>query len=185
MLMDERMDAGPILAQRVYPILEQDTAAALGDRLADAGATLLVETLSALVAGEIRPIAQDESLATYCKQLRKEDADIDWSRRAVEIVRDCRAQTPWPGCQSDWKGRQVRFLAVEAIPGQSSLPPGSVYTATALPSGEPFVAVATGDGALVIHELQLPGKRPLRVSDFVRGQPDFLGSRLGGGADLR
>jgi methionyl-tRNA formyltransferase len=178
MLMDERMDAGPILVQVGAPILPDDTGLTLGSRLARLGAELLVNALSAWQAGTIVPRPQDDAAATYCRPLRKEDANLDWSESAVTLARTCRAYTPWPGCQSFWQGRQVRFLTVETRPDwRGPDPPGTVVT---IPSGsrQPLLAVATGQGALVVHQLQLAGKRPLPADAFLRGTPSFVGSRL-------
>ncbi len=180
MLMDERMDAGPILAQLTAPIFDDDTAATLGDRLAHLGADLLVDTIPRWQAGHVVPRPQDESQATYCRPLRSEDAIVDWARPAEEIARICRAQTPWPGCQSIWGERQVRFLSLEARPDWTGpAPPGTVITLPSETSRRPDVAVASGQGAVVIRQVQLAGKRPLAIDAFVRGQPGFIGARLG------
>ncbi len=179
MLMNERMDAGPVLAQARFPILPTDTAAALGDRLSVAGAHMLVDTLDRLERGLIIPMPQDEAAATYCTPLRKEDADIDWSRSAEEIARSCRAQTPWPGCQSYWDGRQVRLLAVDPEPSWTGPErPGTVLNLARGDRNIPVIAVATGRGALIVNELQLAGKRPLSTPEFVRGQPGLVGTVL-------
>jgi methionyl-tRNA formyltransferase len=179
MLMNQRMDAGPILSQVTAPISPGDTAATLGERLAHLGADLLVDTLVAWQRGEITARAQDEAEATYCKPLRKEDADLDWAESAEALARACRAYTPWPGCQGYWDGRQVRFLAVEAKPAWTGPePPGTVVLLPNARPGQAIPAIATGRGALVIHELQLAGKRPLSAAEFLRGQPGFVGARL-------
>lgn len=179
MLMDERMDAGPILAQVSAPIFSDDTAATLGDRLARLGADLLVDTIPRWQAGAITPRVQDDADATYCRPLRAADATIDWTLPASEIARICRAQTPWPGCQSSWGDRQVRFLSIEARPEWSGPEAsGTVMLLAGSTPRRPILAVASGRGAVVIHELQLAGKRPLTAEEFLRGQPRFIGSRL-------
>jgi len=179
MLMDERMDAGPILAQVTAPIFEDDTTATLGDRLARLGADLLVDTVPRWVAGNIVPRPQDESEASYCRPLQSRDALVDWRLPAEEIARICRAQTPWPGCQSFWGERQVRLLALEARPGWlGAEPPGTVVVLPSDSRRRSEVAVAAGRGAVVIRQLQLPGKRPLSADEFIRGQPRFIGARL-------
>lgn len=179
MLMDERMDAGPVLSQVTAPIFLEDTGETLGDRLARLGAELLVDTIPRWQNGEIAPREQVEALATYCRPLLKTDADLDWNEPAAVLARTCRAYTPWPGCQGYWDGRQVRFLRVEARPDWSgSEPPGTVILYQGERSGEPTLAVATGRGALIVRELQLAGKKPLGPAEFLRGQPGFVGARL-------
>ena len=179
MLMDERMDAGPILAQVTAPIFEDDTAATLGDRLARLGADLLVDTVPRWEAGDIVPRPQDESDASYCRPLESRDAVVDWRLPAEEIARICRAQTPWPGCQTFWGDRQVRLLTMEARPvWTGAAPPGTVVVLPSDSSRRPEVAVVAGRGAVVIRQLQLSGKRSLAADEFVRGQPRFIGARL-------
>ena len=97
MLMDAGMDSGPILAQSEVPIDDNDTAASLSDTLSQVGASLLAETLAALACRQIVPKPQDESQATTCPLLRKEDGAIDWTLPAIDIWRRVRAYNPWPG----------------------------------------------------------------------------------------
>lgn len=179
MLMNERMDAGPILAQVTAPIFPDDTAATLSDRLARLGAELLVDTIPRWQAGLMTPREQDESEATYCRPLTKDDALIDWSQPAEVIERICRAQTPWPGCQSYWGDRLVRFLSLGVQPEWTGPePPGTVILLPGSTPREPRLGVATGRGAVVVRMLQLAGKKPLPAAEFLRGQPDFIGARL-------
>lgn len=179
MLMNEKMDAGPILSQVSAPIFADDTSATLGERLAELGAELLVETIPRWQSGAITPRAQDDAEATYCRPLRAEDALIDWSLPAEEIARICRAQTPWPGCTSSWGDRQIRFLALEPRPDWTGPEaPGTIVLLPGPRPRHPLLAVATGHGAVVAHQLQLAGKRPLTAEEFVRGQPGIVGAVL-------
>lgn len=179
MLMNAQMDAGPILSQVAAPIYPDDTGLTLGERLAQLGAEVLVDALFAWANGTIVPRPQDDAAATYCKPLRKDDANLDWTESAEELARAVRAFTPWPGCQGFWHGRQVRFLAVTPLPKWRGIePPGTVILVPETPPNQPALAIATGQGALLIHELQLAGKRPLSAEEFLRGQPGFVGARL-------
>ncbi len=173
MRMDAGLDTGPILAQREEPIRPDDTRATLGERLAQMGAELLVETLPAYLAGNLLPRPQPEEGATYARQLRKEDGLLDWSRPADELARRVRAFTPWPGPFTTWRGRRLKVLRSAPLPAwRGETPPGTVI---ALADG---VAVATGTGALRLEKVQLAGKRPMDSAIFIRGQRDFVGSRL-------
>jgi methionyl-tRNA formyltransferase len=178
MLMDEGMDTGPILSQVTCAISPQDTRESLSARLAQLGADLMMDTLPRWLAAEdmadeIEPQVQDHSQATYSRIISKEDGLIDWSQSAVEIWRRSRAYHPWPSTYTHWRGKLLKVLRAEALPHWSGKgEPGQVM---ALDEG---LAVATGEGALLLNELQLAGKRALSAQDFARGQRDFVGSVL-------
>jgi len=177
MLLDEGMDTGPILSQRVVPIVDQDTAGGLTDKLADAGAELLAETLPAWYEGKIPPQPQNEAAATYTQKLCKEDGRIDWSQPAEKIWRMVRAFQPWPGAYTFYHGRQLKIL--EALPAEAPASkddmsvPGKVIEYAGGP------AVVAGAGVLVLKKVQLAGKSPAEAKSFARGQRVFLGSVLG------
>jgi len=173
MQMDAGLDTGPILAQQAEQIRPDYTRAALEERLSYLGAELLVETLSAYLAGNLLPRPQPEEGATYAGQLRKEDGLLDWSRPTVELDRQVRAFTPWPGAFTTWRGQRLKVLRVVPLPEwHGDAPPGTVIV---LADG---VVVATGEGALRLEEVQLAGKRPMDIAPFLRGQRDFAGSAL-------
>jgi methionyl-tRNA formyltransferase len=174
MLMDEGMDTGPILSQATCSISPQDTRESLGARLAQLGGDLMMDTLPRWLAGEIELRPQDHSQATYSRIMAKQDGLIDWSQSAVEIWRRSRAYYPWPSTYTYWRGKLLKVLRAEALPHWSGEgKPGQVM---ALDEG---LAVATGEGALFLREVQLAGKRTMNVEDFARGQRDFVGSVLG------
>lgn len=177
MRMDAGVDTGPILAQRKELIRPDDTRTKLEERLAHIGADLLMETLPAYLAGDLPPWPQPEEGVTYAGQLRKEDGQLDWSLPAAALDRRVRAFTPWPGACTAWDGRSLKVLRATPLPcWRGDAPPGTVVV---LAGG---VAVAAGEGALRLEEIQLAGKRPMDVAAFLRGQRDFIGSRLGGTA---
>lgn len=174
MLMDEGMDTGPILAQTVIEIPPEDTAGSLEQRLAELGAELLVETLPLWLEGRIDAQPQDEAMATYTRPISKEDAVIDWTLPAVELWHRVRAYNPRPGARTSWRGSLLKVLRArpEARWGGKEKP-GRVLDL------QSRVAVATGDGALFLEEVQLAGRRAMNTEAFVRGQSDFVGSLLG------
>ena len=178
MLMDEGMDTGPLLAQVQEPIRPDDTCGTLTARLAQRGARILMEALPRWLAGEIIPQPQDGSLATYAPRVRKEDGLIDWQEPAAVIERQVRAFQPWPGAYTYWRGRLVKIASAEALPGWC----GPEVPGTVIDTRQ-GVGVATGEGALLLRELQLAGKRCVDCDCFLRGQPGFLGSVLGGAAE--
>jgi methionyl-tRNA formyltransferase len=173
MLMDAGMDTGPMLSQASISIAPGDTTASLTEKLGDLGVRLLLDTLPHWMAGEIEPQKQDDSRATYTKLLRREDGRIRWSDTAEEIGRHCRAFYPWPAAFTLWAEQQIRVLrarpAATTVPGQA---PGTVVQLHSQ------VGVVTGDGLLMLEEVQLAGKRAMPVEDFVRGQRSFVGALL-------
>jgi methionyl-tRNA formyltransferase len=132
-----------------------------------------MDTLPRWLRGEIEPRPQDHGQATYSRIIAKEDGLIDWSQSAVEIWRRSRAYYPWPSTYTYWRGKLLKVLRAEALPHWSGEgDPGQVI---ALDEG----AVVTGEGALLLREVQLAGKRALSAENFTRGQRDFVGSVLG------
>ena len=177
MLMDEGVDTGAMLATRPEPIHEDDDSAALGDRLAQAGAALLLDTLPHWLAGLITPQPQDDTQATRAPQLHKEDGLIDWRQSAAEIARQVRAYSPWPGAWTRLKGTELRIWQAHAALSSIDAT-NSAVTGTVVGTGH-GVAVATGKGVLQIETLQRAGRRRLDARAFSNGERDFPGTRLG------
>jgi methionyl-tRNA formyltransferase len=176
MVMDEGMDTGPMLDHRALSISPEDTTLSLGEKLAPLGAGALMDVLPEWMEGRLTPKEQDESATSYSRPLTKADGRMDWRLSAVELWRRVRAYHPWPGTHTYWEGKLLRIsgagLAVEAgVEGDAV--PGRVYDS---PEG---LAVATGDGGLVLKEVQLAGKRAMPAEEFLRGQRKILGSVLG------
>lgn len=172
MQMDAGLDTGAILAQRAIRIGDDDTTGTLTPKLARLAADLLIETLPRILAGEITPRPQDETRATMFKMIRKEEGQIDWTRPAVEIARRVRAFNPWPSAFTFWNGTQLRILRAHVSGARASDEPGRV-----IQSGNE-IAITTGDGALILREVQLAGKRAMTIEEFVRGQREFVSSKV-------
>ena len=172
MLVDAGLDTGPLLAKRVLPLADDETGGSLHDKLSVLGAELLAETLPRYLSGEIEPQAQDDALATYAPQIKKADGRINWDCSAQSIERLARAFTPWPGAFTTWHDAQLRILAGRI--GEGSAEPGRVTII------DGAAAIGTGDGLFFPTRLQMAGKRPLNIADFVNGYRDFAGARLGG-----
>ncbi|MGB3715404.1 MAG: methionyl-tRNA formyltransferase [Candidatus Promineifilaceae bacterium] len=175
MRMDEGMDTGPVYLQSTVTIAHDENAATLHDKLAQSGADLLASHLDDIVAGRLAAIPQDEALATYAPLINKADGEINWNTEGEQLDRHVRAMTPWPSAFTLWNGKPLKILAAqpmasgEAPAGQ----PGQVFIL------EGAVVVATKDGGLRLEVVQLAGKPAMPVDDFIRGRPDFAGSRLG------
>ncbi|RME09305.1 MAG: methionyl-tRNA formyltransferase [Ardenticatenia bacterium] len=178
MLLDEGMDTGPVLAQRVVPIAPDETAGTLSEKLAQVGAELLVETLPRWLAGEIEPRPQDHSQATVTRLIKKAHGRIDWTAPAVQIERQVRAFTPWPSAFTTWDGRLLKVLRARVVNAPAhDAEPGTVV---ALDEGP---AVVTGEGLLLLEEVQLEGKRPTTGKAFLQGYSQIVGARLGADAN--
>jgi methionyl-tRNA formyltransferase len=172
MIIEKKVDSGPILAQRKVSIEPFDTTASLTDKLAQVSADLLMETLPGWLSCSIMPRSQKHADATYTKMLNKSDGEIDWQLSAIALWRKVRAYYPWPMGYTSWKGRGVRIL--EALPQSGRLDvPGRVID---LGGGE--VGVQTGGGILKLVKVQLEGKKEMGIAEFVRGQRGFIGSKL-------
>ncbi|MBN1641414.1 MAG: methionyl-tRNA formyltransferase [Anaerolineae bacterium] len=175
MQTDEGLDTGPIVAQARCPIAPTDTTAALTPRLAQIGAELLVEVLPRWLRGEIAPRPQPEEGMTYAPRLTKDQGAIDWRAPAAHIARMVRAFTPWPGTHTTYQGQRLKVLRAQALPSWGGrATPGQVI---ALPAGP--IAVATGEGALVLSEIQQAGGKAMSADAFCQGHGDLLGAILG------
>lgn len=177
MLMDVGMDTGPSLRQASEPIHSHDTTASLGVRLAELGASLLVETLIGWLAGAIAPVAQHllPGLPSSCRQITKGEGEIDWRLPAAQIERMTRAYTPWPTAYTFWRGEPFKILEAAVAAGSGA--PGVVIRT---PAG---LAVGTGDGLLLLRTVQPAGKRAMDVRSFLNGAGEFLGSVLPDGRE--
>lgn len=174
MQMDEGMDTGPTVAARETAIAPNERAGELTARLFRMGADLLVETLQAWVAGEVTAKPQDESRATVTRLLSREDGRIDWNAGADRLALQVRAYAPWPGSFTELDGKRLKVLEASGMQEATGAPAGQVVR---LPDGR--VVVGSGSGALVLHRLQLEGRRAVSAGEMVSGYPGFVGSLLG------
>lgn len=173
MQMEEGLDTGPVLVSRSVPIEPDDTAGALHDRLAAAGAPVLVRALDLIARGEAKPSRQAEEGVTYAHKITPEETRIDWSRPAREIDLKIRGLSPFPGA---WftlptpKG-PVRVKALMSRVAEGEGPPGETL--------DDAFRVACGDGAVRLFTIQREGKSPMPVQEFLRGAAVPAGTRLG------
>lgn len=178
MLMDVGLDTGDMLIKRSLQIAPDETAGQVHDRLALLGREAMEETLQQLCAGTLQPQPQDDALSSYAPMMSKEDGLINWQQSAQQIHNQVRGLDPWPGAYT-FLDDQILKIAATTVDKSGSGEPGTIIAAA--PSG---VRVACGQGALVIGELQLPGKRKLASREFLSGNPLFAGTRLKSSATL-
>jgi methionyl-tRNA formyltransferase len=159
MKINAGLDTGDMLLKWETPIGEEETAIQLAERLAPAGAELLLQTLKNIHT--ITPEPQDDAHATYAPILRKEDGHIDWKRSAREIHNRIRGFQPWPGGYGFLRGR--RFNIWKARVENQAMQPGTLHT-----KGGRLYA-GCGEGALELQEVQLEGKKRMDVRAFLNG----------------
>ncbi|MFQ5665911.1 MAG: methionyl-tRNA formyltransferase [Candidatus Binatia bacterium] len=174
MRMNERLDAGNVLLQRATAIGRDETYGELQARLAVLGAQALAEVMTRLHAGPLAGTPQREADATLAPMIKKDDGCIDWTQAACAIARMVRAFNPWPSAYTHLAGRRVKVHRAHVIATTPAASPGTV---TAVGSG---IAVATGEGTLVVDELQLEGRKRLTAAEFARGGGVQIGTMLGG-----
>lgn len=170
MQMAEGLDTGDMLLTYETKVGEKETAGELFDRLAQAGAELLTQTLVKL--DEITPRPQDDAQSCYAHMLDKQMAVIDWSKSAHEI--DCliRGLNPWPIALTTLSGERLKVFAAEKAAGNGE--PGTVLEA----DPKKGLTVACGEGALGLTEIQLVGGKRMKATDFLRGHAIEVGTKL-------
>jgi methionyl-tRNA formyltransferase len=176
MLMDVGLDTGDMLVKRYTSIGPEETAGQLHDRLARLGREAMEETLNRLCAGTLVPVPQEDALSTYAPMLKKEDGRIDWRLSAAAVHNLVRGLDPWPGAFTFLHGEMLKLGRTLPLPGSPTAPatlPGTIISADA-----EGVRIVCGEGVLLVRELQLPGKKRLAATDFLRGRPLSAGTRL-------
>ena len=173
--LNEKMDAGPILANQVFKISDEN-ASELHDQLSQIGAELLVKILPDYLSGKIHLTPQDDSQATYTKIIKREDGLIDWTKSALEIFNQFKAFTPWPGVFTYLDGKRLKISNLSVLEGdfKVDLPSGTVFL-----TSQKVLAVKCGSAAILITRLQFEGKKEILASEFLQGHSDFIGRQLG------
>lgn len=178
--LTERLDAGDLLVQERLKVAEDETTPELLPRLAKLGASAVMKTLDLTAEDKLAPLAQDDRDATYAPKLKKEDAWINWSQPAFRIHNRVRAFASWPGSRTLWKDKELLILKTRVVKdeppeGAPAALPGTVVD----PRDPDGIRVATGQGDLLVRELQLEGRRPMAWKDFLNGCPVERGAKWG------
>ena len=172
MLIEPKLDAGPMLRKASCPILPLETAAELHDRLANLGAEALRECLPGLESGTLSAEAQDETQVTYAAKLDKQEAVLDWSKSAIELERRVRAFNPWPVAETTFRGKTLRIWRAQAFERSEGGEAGSVLIC------DRKLDVQTGQGALRLLEVQMPGGKRMAAQAFLNAH-DLSRVKLG------
>lgn len=173
MQMDEGLDTGDILFKSVVDIADDDTADTLYDKLSVCGGEIIVEALDKIEKGDVNPVKQDSSQATYAKMLDKNLGRLDFNKPAVEIERLVRGLNSWPGTYTYINGKTLKIWETKLSEFPSNGEPGTVYSAD---NGKLFIN--TLDNALEVISIQLEGKKRMDVKSFLLGYKIEAGERL-------
>ena len=174
--MDEKIDHGPILAQQQVDLSGSEYYRDLEKELSTLGGRLLSSVVSEWVDGNIKPKPQNHSKATHTTLLNKDDGRIDWKESATLIERKVRAYNPWPGSYSCLNGKNLKIFKAEVQKQTEDGPfgaPGKIYLGT-----NEKIAVQTGEGFLLVEELQLEGSKRTTSKEFLQGNMDIIGEIL-------
>lgn len=166
MFMDEGMDTGDILLKKEVNIYPEDTAQELHNRLSIEGAELLKETLDQLIRGQLTRKKQNHEEATYAPILKKEIGLIDWSKSSKDIINLIRGLTPWPSAYTYYKDKLIKIWKAENY--------NEIYDSNSFGEiveiiKDEGIVVKTGDGSLIIKELQAANKKRMLACDYLRG----------------
>ena len=164
MQMNEGLDTGDMLTKVIVPIEDTDTGESLFDKLAEAGAKLLVETIPQIEAGTLNPEAQDDSLSTYAKMIKKEMGLVDWKKEAVVLERLVRGMNSWPSAYTHFNGKTLKIWEAAVEKSKEQAEPGTVVEVT-----KNSIKVQTGQDLLVLKQIQLEGKKRMDVAAFLLG----------------
>ncbi|MGN0471624.1 MAG: methionyl-tRNA formyltransferase [Lachnospiraceae bacterium] len=172
MQMNEGVDTGDMLMAREVVIEPKETAATLFDKLAQCGAELIVSAIPLLEQGLLKPVPQEEALASKARMLHKELGHMNFAMSAVQIERLIRGLNPWPGAYTHYQGKTLKVWDADVESGSGN--PGSVAFVE-----RDRIGVYTAEGILVLREIQLEGKKRMPVKDFLLGNPVTAGEMFG------
>lgn len=164
MQMDEGLDTGDILETTEIILDKKETGGSLFDKLAKAGAELIVQTLTDLEQGKIIPVKQEDSKSNYAGMLNKKLGCIDFSGSAESIERLIRGLNPWPSAYTFLNGKTLKLWAADALEEEYEGVCGEIVK-----TDRDCIYVKTGKGTLAVYELQLEGKKRMDTATFLRG----------------
>ena len=168
------LDAGSMISKSILPITDADTTQTLHDKLSKSGADLMLKAMRDLLAqGKLPSEPQNESLVTYAHKLEKSESAIDWQKSAVEISRQVRAFNPFPVASAQFRGETCRIWFATDLKQQTNAKVGEIVHIEHGLQGS--IHAASGQGILMIHELQMPGGKRQTAQQFIQGQHVKIG----------
>lgn len=171
--MTKEMDAGPVIRQKEVGISNDDTAITLEDKLSHSAAQLLLDTLSSVEDNNYNLVPQDKNNVSFAPKLKKEDGRIDWNKPACDIYNLIRGCISWPGAFTYYNGKLLKIYKAKVCPFvRLSVSP---LAGEIIKVDKEGIAVATGKDNLIIEELQIEGKRRMKVEEFIAGHKICIG----------
>lgn len=181
--INEEIDTGNILLQSKVPIHQEDDAGSLHDKLMEAGAELLLKTITHISGENIEAIEQSKFIKHDAElkkapKIYKDDCKINWNKKSEEIHNLVRGLSPFPGAYTsinlfENEHVQLKIFKSELLPEAHSHQPGTLIT-----DNKTYMKIATTDGFLNIEQLQISGKKRMSTADFLRGIPKNLSNQL-------
>jgi methionyl-tRNA formyltransferase len=178
MQMDEGLDTGDMIMKEEVAITSGETGTSLHDKLAKVGAKLCVRTIKAIEEGKATLEKQGETTTEYASMFKKDMGRINWEKSAVEIERLVRGLDSWPGAYSLWKDRELKIWRTKVVPRPSSVNEKRLTPGEIIEVSKKTVIIQTGMGCIEILEIQLPGKKRMKVEEFLRGNRLEVGTVL-------
>lgn len=172
--MNEGIDTGDIWLKSVVDLEPKETGESLYEKLSKTGAELVLQVLLIIEEGKVKPEKQDESLSTHVGKLSKALGCIDWNKSAAEIERLIRGLNSWPSAYTSFKGKTLKIWDADVVEQSADGVPGSIAEVT-----KESITVNTGDGKLLLKNIQLEGKKRMAVKDFLLGYKVETGETLG------
>ena len=176
-----KMDRGDIIRQIKFPLTGKEMLDSLSEDIAEKSALLITEVLADIVSGNYPSVPQDNSIASYCSLVKKEDGLINWNEKTVQIERKFRAYKNWPGIFTYWKGKTIVITECHLAPENSvkninmqDIAPGSVFFV----DKNEGIFIRTTDGFLAVTKIKPQSKNEMDFKSFLNGSKDFIGSVL-------
>ena len=179
MYMVKKLDAGDMISKVEVDILDSDNYESLHDKLSIAGRDLLKETLPNIFTGNIAPEKQDDSLATFARNILREDEKIDWNKSAGQIFNQIRALDPTPGAFTYLDENVLKIWNSEVVDLEENFP--SKKVGTIIKQDKKHIYLLCGENTVLkVKELQISGKKRMPVVNFLSNKKDYVGTILGG-----
>lgn len=178
MYMVKKLDAGDMISKVEVDILDSDNYETLHDKLSIAGCELLNETLPKIFNGDISPEKQDDTEATFARNILREDEKINWNTSAREVFNKVRALDPTPGAFTYLEGNVLKIWSSEVIDISAEVNFDKV--GTIIKQDKKYIYVLCGNGTVLkVKELQVSGKKRMPVVNFLLNKKDYVGTVLG------
>ena len=177
--MVKKLDAGDMISKVEVDILDSDNYESLHDKLSIAGRDLLKETLPNIFTGNIAPEKQDDSLATFARNILREDEKIDWNKSAGQIFNQIRALDPTPGAFTYLDENILKIWNSEVVELEENY--SAEKAGTIIKQDKKYIYVLCGKNTVLkVKELQISGKKRMPVVNFLSNKKDYVGTILGG-----